>query len=142
MLRQHRHRGQLLQPPGRQGRDSEQPEVTRGRSLTDGPEHMVDTLLGTSRLAGREEPCRQSLFHLKHLCWAPTISQALSEVLGLQERMEISIESAIALPSRASRIRNAVLIANIRLDTQSSKKKCMLSEKKLERQILFVVTYT
>lgn len=48
---------------------------------------------------GREEPCRQSLFHLKHLCWAPTISQALSEVLGLQERMEISIESTIALPS-------------------------------------------
>ena len=34
---------------------------------------------------------------------------------------------------RTSRIRNAVLIANIRLDTQKFKKKCMLSEKKLEK---------
>lgn len=53
---------------GRAG-DSEQPDVTRGLWLTNGLEHMVDTLLGTSRLVGERRTLQgESFFHLKHLC--------------------------------------------------------------------------
>lgn len=63
MLMQCRRLGggqQQLQSPGRQAGDSEQPEATRGLWLTDGLEHMVDTLLGTSRLVWGGELCRES----------------------------------------------------------------------------------
>lgn len=60
---------QQLQPPGtlrqqKEPGESEEPEVTRGLWLTDGLEHMSDTLLGTSRLVGEDRNSAGRFIHL------------------------------------------------------------------------------